>query len=77
MLTLGSSCSCFYGRYVENFINNIAVKMNLKERMQHQNRNNSSILNNSNFDFAKGNREDQVYEKSRRECEEELYKRKS
>lgn len=51
--------------------------MNLKERMQHQNKNNSSILNNSNFDFAKGNREDQIYEKSRRECEEELYKRKS
>lgn len=51
--------------------------MNLRERMQHQNRNNSEILNNSNFDFNKGNHEDQIYEKSRRECEEELYKRKS
>lgn len=51
--------------------------MNLKERMQQQNKNNSSILNNSNFDFAHGNREDQIYERSRRECEEELFKRKS
>ena len=51
--------------------------MNLHERMQHQNRNNSEILNNSNFDFARVNKEDQMYERSRRECEEELYKRKS
>ena len=42
--------------------------MNLKERMQHQNKNNSSILNNSNFDFAKLNKEDQIYQKSRHEC---------
>lgn len=44
--------------------------------MQHQNKNNSSILNNSNFDFGRPNKEDQVYQKSRQECEEELYKRK-
>ena len=43
--------------------------MNLKERMEHQNRNNSSMLNSSAFDFSKLNKEDQVYEKSRRECE--------
>ena len=43
-------------------------KMNLRERMQHQNKNNSEILNNSNFDFNRANHEDQMYEKSRREC---------
>ena len=51
--------------------------MNLKQRMEHQNRNNSSIINNSNFDFAQASKEDQIYERSRRECEEELIKRKN
>jgi hypothetical protein len=51
--------------------------MNLKQRMEHQNKNNSSIINNSNFDFAQVSKEDQVYERSRRECEEELIKRKN
>lgn len=51
--------------------------MNLKQRMQRQNQSNSSIHNNSNFDFAKGNRQDQIYERSRRQCEQQLYKRKS
>ena len=40
--------------------------INLKDRMQRQNEGNSEILNNSGFDFNKGNREDQIYEKSRR-----------
>ena len=43
--------------------------MDLKERMKRQNGNNSSILNSSVFDFSKLKKEDQVYEKSRRECE--------
>ena len=51
--------------------------MNLKQRMEHQNKNNSSIMNNSNFDFAQVSKEDQIYEKSRRECEEEMIKRKN
>jgi hypothetical protein len=55
----------------------ILREMNLKQRMEHQNRNNSSIINNSNFDFAQVSKEDQIYEKSRRECEEELIKRKN
>lgn len=43
--------------------------MNLRERMEHQNRNNSSIMNASGFEFSKANKEDQIYERSRRDCE--------
>lgn len=50
--------------------------MNLKERLQQNNLNNSSIVNNSRFDFGRPNEEDRMYEKSRRECDEELHKRK-
>ena len=50
--------------------------MNLKERLQQNNHNNSSIVNNSRFDFGRPNEEDRMYEKSRRECDEELHKRK-
>lgn len=46
----------------------ITNKMNLKQRMQQNNKNNSSIINNSNYDFAQLNKEDQIYERSRREC---------
>ena len=34
-------------------------------------------MNASGFEFSKLNKEDQIYEKSRRDCEEELYRRRS
>jgi uncharacterized membrane-anchored protein YhcB (DUF1043 family) len=53
--------------------------------MKHQNKNNSDIINNSGFDFGNaglvGNigsvNNHLIYEKSRRDCEEELIKRKA
>ena len=73
-------------QYIFNLTLRKYLRMNLKERMQNQNRNNSQIMNNSGYNFEKDKNEEillrnmvenAMYNKSRNECQDELSKRKA